>query len=162
MFVGVTTTSNGAMLGGSQKPLSSCVLLDARGQDALHADAVAAHDRRHFLAVLVEHARAHRLRVLVAQLEDVADLDRFADFQRLRRIRAAFALDRVAQVGRDRRLEVAARRDVAQVIVQLVRAADQVRAAFQRASTRTVNPRPQRCLSRNSRPTGPMKSRRAG
>ena len=76
------------------------------GQNALQPDAVAAHDRRHFLAVLVEHARAHRLGVLVAQLEDVADLDRLADLQRLPAVRTAFALDRVAQVGVARRLEV--------------------------------------------------------
>jgi hypothetical protein len=54
-------------------------LLDGRGENALDADAVAAHDGHDFLAVGVEHARAHGLGVLVAELEDVADFDGFAD-----------------------------------------------------------------------------------
>ena len=47
----------GAMEAGSQKPLASLRLLDGGGEDALDADAVAAHDRHDFLAVGVEDAR---------------------------------------------------------------------------------------------------------
>ena len=56
---------------------------DSGGEDALDADAVAAHDRHDFLAVAIEDGGAHGLRIFVAELEDVADLDRFADLQRL-------------------------------------------------------------------------------
>jgi hypothetical protein len=36
--------------------------LDGAAQNALDADAVGAHDGRHFLAVGVQHAQAHRIR----------------------------------------------------------------------------------------------------
>jgi hypothetical protein len=81
MLVTVTTTVKGAIEAGSQNPFLSFDLLDGRRQNALDADAVAAHDRRYFLAVHIQHPRAHALGVLVAQLEDVADLDRLADNQ---------------------------------------------------------------------------------
>ena len=51
-------------------------LLDGRGDDACRADAVGAHPDRLLVAVLVEVARAQRLGVAGAELEDVADLDR--------------------------------------------------------------------------------------
>ena len=55
------------------------VLLD-RGRDHPgHPDPVAAHDQAERPTGVVEHDRAHRLAVLVAELEDVPDLDAPAD-----------------------------------------------------------------------------------
>ena len=51
------------------------VLLDGRGHRARDADAVAAHHDRLLLAVGAQERRAHGLRVLRAEEEDVADLD---------------------------------------------------------------------------------------
>ena len=62
MLVTVTTTSKGAMERGSQKPWRRS-LLDGRAEDALDADAVAAHDGHNLLALGVEDAGAHRFRV---------------------------------------------------------------------------------------------------
>src|SRR5262249_60971982 len=45
------------------------------GHRPLHADSVAAHDRVHPLAGGVEHGHVKRLGELVADLEDVPDLD---------------------------------------------------------------------------------------
>ena len=73
--------------------------LDGRGEDALDADAIAAHDGRALLAVLVEHGGSHGFRVLVAELEDVADLDSFAQAQRLAAHRIGLAHVDVADVG---------------------------------------------------------------
>ncbi len=67
------------------EPVLVVILLDRRRQNALDPNPVAPHDRRHFLAVLVEHPGAHRFRILVAQLEDVSNLDGFIDAQRARR-----------------------------------------------------------------------------
>ena len=57
------------------------MLFDRRGNDSLHADAVAAHDDRHFFALLVQHCRAHRLGILRAEFEDVTDLHAFENFE---------------------------------------------------------------------------------
>ena len=40
-------------------PVGIVVQFDSGGEDSFDADAVAAHDDRRFLAVLIEHARAH-------------------------------------------------------------------------------------------------------
>ena len=58
-------------------------LLDRGGGDARHADPVGAHPDRLLGALLVEVARAERLRVARAELEDVADLDRRLDRDRV-------------------------------------------------------------------------------
>src|ERR1700683_5226058 len=51
------------------------ILLDRRSHDTRHTYAVAAHEQGHFLAGLIQHHRLHRAAVLVAELEEVADLD---------------------------------------------------------------------------------------
>ena len=79
----------------------------------------------------IENAGAHGFRVSAAELEDVADLDGFADLERRAAVRAALALDGIADVGCDGGGEVAARRDVAEVVVELVGAGDHVGAAFE-------------------------------
>ena len=128
----MTTISKGAICGGSQKPFSSLSCSTDGGQDALDSNAIAAHDRGDFLAILVQHPRPHRLRVLVAQLEDVADLDRGVDAQRAATIGTVFSRSHAAQISVSGRLEVAARRDVLQVIVLFIGPADQIGAAFER------------------------------
>ena len=52
---------------------------DSGGEDTFYADAVRAHDGCGFLAVAIEDGGAHGLRVLVTELEDVADFDGFAE-----------------------------------------------------------------------------------
>src|SRR4030088_380800 len=54
-------------------------LLDCRSQDALDTNAITTHNRRNFLAVLVEHPRAHFLGIAVAEFEDVPNLNRCVD-----------------------------------------------------------------------------------
>ncbi len=83
--------------------------LDGGGEDALDADAVAAHDGRDFLAVAVEDGGSHGLGVLVAELEDVADLDGLAEAQRLAADGVELAFVDVADVGDEGGLEVADR-----------------------------------------------------
>src|SRR6185436_178265 len=92
-------------------------LLDCGGHGPRRADAVRAHPDELLLAVLVEVARAERLRVAGAELEDVAHLDRRLDADRAARRVAIAGLDppQVAPVG----LEVAARLDAGEVEVTL-------------------------------------------
>ena len=114
-------------------------LLDGRRQNTLDPNPVAAHDRRDLLAIPVEHARAHGFGILVAQLEDVTDLDCGIDAQRSATIgartifvRAIFACGHAAQIDVSRRMKSFPRRQVLDVIVLFVGAADQVGAAFER------------------------------
>ena len=67
------------------------MLLDDRGDDPRHADAVAAHHHRMLLAVLVGVVRVERDGVLRADLEHVTDLDAAVDRQRLAAPRARVA-----------------------------------------------------------------------
>src|SRR5690606_8449202 len=102
------------------------VLLDRGGDDARDADAVAAHLQHPRLALLVEHGATHRLRVLVAELEHVADLDAAHDTQ-LAAVNRAVALDHAADVGDDVGFgQVAAPVHPGQVEAGLVGADDEV------------------------------------
>src|SRR6185437_2352186 len=88
-------------LEGSQRlrpddPPLIVILLDGRGDDARHPDAIAAHEEGHFLAALIEYARLERLAVLAAELEDVADLDAPGDLQASPAGRARISLAHVA------------------------------------------------------------------
>ncbi len=105
--------------------------LDGGGKDALDADAVAAHDGHDFFAFAIEDGGSHGLRVFVAELEDVADLDGFADLERLAAGDVQVAFVDVADVGDARPGEVAAWRDVAEVVVEFVGSADHIFAAFE-------------------------------
>ena len=78
-----TWTSHGASERRPDDPLLVGALLDRRGDDARRADPVAAHHDRPLLAVVVEVGGAERLRVAGAELEDVADLDRGLDLDRV-------------------------------------------------------------------------------
>src|SRR5205085_4751549 len=62
--------------------------------DAGRPDPVAPHDCRPFAARLVEVCGAQRLRVAGAELEDVADLDRALDLDRVPARRDIARLDR--------------------------------------------------------------------
>ncbi len=132
------------------KPESICIvrLLDGGGENALDADAVAAHDRRNFFAVGIKHARTHRLGVLVAELEDVSNLDGLAHDQLARAMiyGTRLALVDAADISGQGPREIATRDDVAQVIVLLVGAAHQVLAAFEGFVHDHGEPIPERLL----------------
>src|SRR5262249_50421239 len=102
------------------------VLLDGRSDDARHADAVAAHVERGLTPALIKHQRLHRLRVLAAELEDVADLDAARDLEAPTPRGARIALDDLAQVGRGGGWNVAVPVDTDEVLIFLVGAADEV------------------------------------
>src|SRR5690606_19416834 len=102
------------------------VLLDRGGDDARDADAVAAHLQHARLALFVEHRAAHRLGVLAAELEHVADLDAAHDAQ-FAAVGGAIALDHVAHVGDGIGFgQVATPVDAGQVETRLVGADDEV------------------------------------
>ena len=96
-------------------PLSSWQVSIKAGDDAVHADAVTAHDDRLELLALVEEAGGKRVGILRAQLEDVADLDGVPHGQLAAAPRAGIAIDRVPQIGEAGDLEIAAVVDAREV-----------------------------------------------
>ena len=102
------------------------VLLDRRGDDAADADAVAAHLHHARLAGVVEHGRAHRLGVFLAELEHVADFDAARDLQRAVAVGRRIAFDDLADVGdaRDARVALPVRAAIMRAV--LVAAADEI------------------------------------
>ena len=103
------------------------ILLDGRGHDAGHPDAVAAHEHGQRLALLVEHRGLHRLAVQLPELEDMADLDAARNLQAARAGRARVARCDVADVARSRFGQIAAPVHAGEVHVLLVGAADEIR-----------------------------------
>ena len=79
------------------------VLLDGGRDHPGHTDPVAAHDQVDRTSFVVEHDRAHRLAVLVSELEDVPDLDSPADREGSGSVRTRVAVHRIAKIG-DHRL----------------------------------------------------------
>ncbi len=79
----------------------------------------------------IEHGGAHGLRVFIAKLEDVADLNSFANLEGLAAGDVQVSLVDVADVGDARPGEVAAGHDIPEVIVHLVGAADHIFAVFE-------------------------------
>ena len=75
------------------------VLLHDGSERARHAHAVATHDKRLLLAVLVHKGGTHGLGVLGAQLEDLGDLDAASGRERLAAVRAGIAGNNGDQVG---------------------------------------------------------------
>src|SRR5205085_7415162 len=114
------------------KALAVIALLDRRSEDALDADPVTAHNRRYLFAGLIEDPRSHRFRVLVAQLEDVSDLDRPGHYHRRPAIRTSLSGLNVAHVFVLFYREIAPGRDITQVVVLLVSSRNQIGAAFER------------------------------
>ena len=99
------------------------------GQDAFDANAVATHHKRHFLALRVEHARAHRVAVLRGEFEDVPDFERLGHAQCAGAIRTAFAFGNRAQISPSRHLNVAFNVYIAQVMIVLVCAGRHISAS---------------------------------
>src|SRR6185503_10204419 len=75
------------------------ILLDGRGHDARHTDAIAAHEQRHFTARLIEHGRLEGLAVFAPELKDVSDLDTAGDLEAAAAARARIARAHVADIG---------------------------------------------------------------
>ncbi|MPN05323.1 hypothetical protein SDC9_152573 [bioreactor metagenome] len=80
------------------------VLFDGRSQDAGDADAVAAHFEVLGFAIDIEERGVHRLRVLGAKVEHVADLDAALDGEYAPAVGRRIALDHIADIGNDIRL----------------------------------------------------------
>ncbi len=131
MSVTATTTAKGAMGGREPEAARVVGLLNGGGENALDADAIAAHDGGDFLAVDVEDARAHGLRVLVTELEDVADFNGFADdeFAGTVAFGAGFTLIDAADVRKQSPVKIAQWSDIAQMVVKLVGPADHILTA---------------------------------
>ena len=106
--------------------------LDGGGHGALDADAVAAHDRLDRLAVRARHPDVHGVGVLVAELEDVPDLDAPLDLQAVPAVHARVAGRHLAQVGPPADADVALDVDAAQVGVVDVGAGGHAAPAAQR------------------------------
>ena len=79
------------------------------------------------LAGFVEEGGIHGCGILVAELEDVADFDAAAQFQRALAVRAGVAFDDVADVHHFLQFrQVAAEIDAGEVVAVLVGAADEI------------------------------------
>jgi hypothetical protein len=107
-----------------REPHLVVVLLRDRGDDAAHPDAVAPHDHRVLLAVLVGVEAAERVGVLGAELEHVADLDPPVDAQRRPALRARVAGLDDRDLAPLRGGEVPSEHHVPRVVVGLVGAGD--------------------------------------
>ncbi len=103
------------------------VLLHSRSGQAGHANAIATHFELAGLAVLGQEGGLHRLGVLGAQVEHVADLDTALNGQLALAVWREVAGDHIAQIGDHRRLgQVTAPVHTGQVVVGLVGTADPV------------------------------------
>ena len=80
----------------------------------------------------IEHTQPHGLRIFVAQLENMADLDGLVTSRAAPPHLAQASPAATWRRSQKLRLEIFARRDVAQVIIVLVGAGDHVAAAFER------------------------------
>jgi hypothetical protein len=118
---------------GGRQPESVFVviLFDGGGEDALDADAVTAHDGRDFFAVAVENASAHGVGILVAEFEDVSDFDGGVDAERRATVGAGFSGGNGAEVDVGGGVEVLSGRQMLDVVVLFIGAADEVGAAFE-------------------------------
>ena len=103
------------------------VLLDRGANDAGDADAVAAHFQHLLFTVLVEHAGTERFGVLGTQLEYVTNFNTARDRQRALAVRGRVTGHHVAQVDRGRQLEIAPEINTDEMLVDFVRAHDEVR-----------------------------------
>ena len=103
------------------------VLFDRRRHDPRDPDAVAAHEHRLRLTLLIEHGGMHGLAVQLSQLENMAYLDAARDLQRSAAAGAGVAALRIADIDGVRSFQVAPPVRAAEVHVLLVGAADEVR-----------------------------------
>src|ERR1041384_3751158 len=102
------------------------MVLDGGREDAIDADAVAAHDHRVELALFVEVDAVHLLRVARAQFEDVAHLDSVGEAEFAAAARAGIALHRHPVIADRGGPEIAVEIDVREVRVLLVRAGHEI------------------------------------
>ena len=107
------------------------MLLDDGSQGAGHAHAVATHDERLLLAVLVHEGGVHGTRVLVAELEHLRDLDAARTLELHAALRAAVAGLDGDDIGPLVDLEVLAKLRAHVVITVLVCADDPLRHRLQ-------------------------------
>ena len=107
------------------------MLLDDGGQGAGHAHAVAAHDERLLLAVLVHEGGVHGAGVLVAELEHLRDLDAARALELHAALRAAVAGLDGDDIGPLVDLEVLAKLRAHIVVAVLVGADDPLRNRLQ-------------------------------
>src|ERR1700756_791289 len=98
-------------------------LLDSRGHDTRHTDAVTAHVKRGLPPPLIEDQRFHRLTVVASELEDVADLYAARYLQAPAARGARIARHHHAQVGGCGARHVPVPVDAGEVLVLLVGAA---------------------------------------
>ena len=97
------------------------MLLDCCGDDAFDADTVTSHDDRHRLTFNRQHGRAHRLRILCAEFEDVTNLHCLENFQcAFVTTRTTLAGNNSAQVGPTIWLDIAFNLNPAQVMVVFI------------------------------------------
>ena len=103
------------------------------GRKSAYADTVAAHYRILLVAVLVEIGHMHRLRVLCAELEDIADLDAARYIYRvLAALRADSAVNYLCKVVILDLAHIARDVETGIVVVVLVSAASEVGGALER------------------------------
>src|SRR5262245_60351533 len=100
-------------------------LLDRGRHHSPGADAVAAADERFLPPAFIEERRLEAGAVLGGEVEDVPDLDRRLERERAATLRAAIALERLAEVG-ERGLVVAPGLDAAEMEAVSVRAGDEL------------------------------------
>ena len=91
---------------------------DGAGENAVDADAVAAHDRVDLGSLFVQVGCAHRLRILGAELEYVADLEACLDLEGLAAAWAGITGLGVADIEDTIEREVAARDHAGQVHIE--------------------------------------------
>src|SRR3954468_177585 len=96
------------------------ILLNRRGHDARHTDAVTTHVEAHFLAAFVENDAFHGLAVLLTQLEDVTYFNTAGNLETSMTRGARVAFYHVADVSRDHSLHVAVPVDAGVVHVSFI------------------------------------------
>src|SRR3569833_2264889 len=96
------------------------ILLNRRGHDARHTDAVTTHVEPHFLAAFVEYNALHGLAVLLTELEDVTYFNTTGNLQTSMTRGARIAFCHVADVSRDHSLLVAVPVDAGVVHVSFI------------------------------------------
>ena len=94
LLLGIERNHSDLVRGNGNRPDDTVlvvVLLHDGSKRAGHAHAVATHDKRLLLAVLVHKGGAHGLGILGTQLEDLRDLDAASSRERLAAVRAGIA-----------------------------------------------------------------------
>ena len=110
--------------GNAEDP--TIVLVHGGRDHARDTDTVAAHEGGYRFTLHIEDAGLHGLRILLAELEDMTDLDSAQNPQLSLAIRTWITVDNIAQIDANRFIAIPTPVDVLQVLVILVRATDEV------------------------------------